>query len=302
MRKTNDSDSYPSKLHREPLLQFLVFGAGLFLLYSLVNKDPDTSPDRIVIDEAAVSRLAEQFQRTWMRPPTRRELEGLAEDLVKEEVLYREALALGLDQDDLVIRRRMRQKMEFLNADLVERREPTHAELEDYLAANPEKFELPGRYSFRQIYLDPASSGGDAQARAIALLGRLRANPSLASDPGSLGDETMLPAGLEQDSTREIASVFGTEFADSVARAETGVWTGPYRSSYGLHLVHLTEKDGDGQPQLEQIRPLVEREWSNDRRQETNERFYEALRKRYSIEIRLPGDSPDGDGRTGRTR
>ena len=93
-----------------------------------------------------------------------------------------------------------------------------------------------------------------------------------------------------------------TEFADSVARAETGVWTGPYRSSYGLHLVHLTEKDGDGQPQLEQIRPLVEREWSNDRRQETNERFYEALRKRYSIEIRLPDDSPDGDGRTARTR
>jgi hypothetical protein len=180
MKTANNSGSYPSKLLREPLLQFLVLGAGLFLLYSLVNEAPWGSPDRIVVDEAETSRLAEQFERTWMRPPTRQELQGLAEHFVKEKILYREALALGLDKDDLVIRRRMRQKMEFLNADLVEQQEPTDAELQTYLEANPEKFELPARYSFWQIYLNPESSGKDASQRAIALLARLRSDPSFA--------------------------------------------------------------------------------------------------------------------------
>jgi hypothetical protein len=289
-------NTFYSRLIHEPLVHFLVLGAGLFVLYGYVGDTEPERADRVVVEEADVTRLAEQFQRTWMRPPTRAELEGLAEDFVEEEILYREALALELDKNDLIIRRRMRQKIEFLNADLVEQAEPTDDELQTYLEANPEKFEVPSRYSFQQIYLNPEASSDHAEKRAAAVLAELQADPWLGADPQSLGDATLLPTGLESASRRMISSVFGAGLADAVAGAEMDVWTGPYDSSYGLHLILLTEKEEGGLPPFEQIRPTVEREWSNERRQEANERFYRALRERYSIEIRLPDPDPAPDG------
>jgi hypothetical protein len=170
-----------------------LLGAGLFLLYASVGDAEPERADRIIIGEAEIARLSAQFQRTRVRLPTREELQGLAEDLVKEEILYREALALGLDKDDLVIRRRMRQKMEFLNADLAEQREPTDAELNTYVEANPDKFRLPARHSFRQVYFNPEMSGDDPETRAADLLARPRMDPSLRADYQSLADATLLP-------------------------------------------------------------------------------------------------------------
>ena len=146
------------KLLREPLFQFLLLGAGIFLVYSVVKGPAEVKPNRVVIEETRVLRLAEQFQRTWMRPPTRQELKGMVEDFVKEEVLYREAQALGLDQDDLVIRRRLRQKMEFLNEDLTESQAPTDEELQAYFDANQKRFRRPDRFSFQQVYINPHNS------------------------------------------------------------------------------------------------------------------------------------------------
>lgn len=276
-------------------MHFLVLGAGLFLLYGYVEGTSPERPDRVVVGEGEVTRLAEQFQRTWMRPPMREELRGLAEEFVKEEILYREALALGLDKDDLVIRRRMRQKMEFLNADLAEQREPTEAELQSYLKANPKKFRLPARFSFQQIYLKPEESGGDLEQRAADLLAKLRRNPALGADSQRLGDPSLLPSGLELVSKREISAVFGTDFAEAIADLDARAWSGPYRSSYGLHLVYLTAIEGGGLPDLDLVRPAVEREWSNDERQTANARFYQALRERYTVEIVLPEDTAGRD-------
>lgn len=291
-----------SRLIREPLVHFLVLGAGLFLLYGYISgKGPDRV-DRIVVKEADVAWLSEQFQRTWMRPPTRQELQGLVEEFVKEEILYREALALGLDKDDLVVRRRMRQKLEFLNADLLEPRRPTDAELHAYLDANPEQFRLPARYSFHQIYLNPEASGGDAQQRAADLLTRLRADPSLDTDPQPLGDSTLLPRSLKLASKREISALYGAGLADALSTMEKNVWSGPYRSSYGLHLILLTAIEDGGLPELDRVRPAVEREWSNERRQEANDRFYQALRARYAVEIRLPEDVAKRDNLAASTR
>lgn len=256
--------------------------------------------DRIIVDEAEIERLSEQFQRTWMRPPTRQELAGLAEDFVKEEILYREALALGLDKGDLVVRRRMRQKMEFLNADLTEQREPTDAELEAYLEAKPEKFRLPARFSFRQIYLGPADEGG--ARRAADLLARLRADPTIGADPQAVGDPNLLPPSLELASQREIAAIFGTEFANAVLGLTKDVWLGPYRSAYGLHLIRLTGKQEGALPELGQIRSADMREWSNEQRLEANDHFYQALRARYSVENRLPTQSVDGQSLAAGTR
>ena len=282
------------RLLREPLVHFLVLGAGLFLTYSLVNEGVDEAPDRIVVDEVRALRLAEQFQRTWMRPPTRQELEALVEDFVKEEILYREALALGLDQDDLIIRRRMRQKMEFLNADLAEQRVPTDAELQAYLDAHPDRFRRPPQLSFQQIYFNPERHGDDLEGQAGELLARLNGNPAEAGDPRMLGDPTLLPPRLDAATPREIAGTFGSGFAADMETAPVGRWSGPLQSSYGLHLVRVTKHEPESLPALAEVRASVEREWSAENRRQANESFYQALRQRYTVEVRLP-DTAGGE-------
>jgi hypothetical protein len=276
------------RLVREPVVHFLMLGAALFVIYAHVGKGGTGPADRIVVDEAEVQRLARQFERTWMRPPSRQELEGLAEDFVREEIFYREALALGLDKDDLVVRRRMRQKMEFLSADLVEQQSAGEEELRAYLQAHPDKFRRPARLSFQQIYLDTGQQGpDDARRRAAAALSRLEAQPETAWE--ELGDATLLPAVFAEGSVREIAATFGSPLADTIAGAPLNRWSGPYTSEYGLHLVRVTARTRSSLPALTEIRAQVEREWTNERREQANERFYEALRERYSVEIRLPG-------------
>ncbi len=158
-----------SRLLREPLVHFLLLGAGLFALYSLVGNDSGARRDRIVVDARQVTRLAQLFQRTWLRPPTQAELDGLVEDHVREEILYREVRGLGLDQDDLVIRRRLRQKMEFFNDDIGAQREPNDAELQEFLDAHAEKFRIPSRPSFLQVYVK-SEVGLPEHAVPLALL------------------------------------------------------------------------------------------------------------------------------------
>jgi len=282
------NNSFFSRLIREPLLHFLVLGAGLFALYAGVNNGAPERDDRIVVDEEQVMRLAEQFQRTWMRPPTRPELEGLAKDFVKEEILYREALDLGLDRDDLVIRRRMRQKMEFLNADLVEMQSPADADLQAYLEAHPDRFRTAATTSFEQIYLNPERPGADAEQRAAELLERLNANEATTIEIDTIGDPTLLPGKLDAASSREISATFGGQLAEAAGDAPQDIWSGPYASGFGLHLVRVTDRTPARLPVLAEIRAAVERDWSAERRRNANERFYDTLRKRYSVEIRLP--------------
>jgi len=278
---------------RDPLFHFLVLGAALFMIYSAVNGTAGAPADRIVVDETQALRLADQFQRTWMRLPTRQELQGLAEDFVKEEILYREAQALGLDQDDLVIRRRLRQKMEFLNADLVEPQAPTDAQLQAYFDANQDRFRRPDRFSFQQIYFNPDKRSGDVKQTAVELLVGLNTDPALAADPNSLGDATMLPAQLDGVTQREVNNTFGRGFAKDIEDLPLGQWSGPYESTYGLHLVRISTREAGDLPAVAEIRSVLEREWRTVRRKAANERFYDSLRARYNIEIRLPADSSD---------
>ena len=279
------------KLLREPLFHFLILGAGLFVLYYAGNGSVSSQSHRIVVDETQVLRLAEQFQRTWMRPPTQQELQALAEDYVKEEILYREAQALGLDEDDLVIRRRLRQKMEFLNADLMESQAPTEAQLLAYLDANQDRFRRPDRFSLQQIYLNPHKHKANLKRTAAGLLERLNTDPAFAADSQAMGDVTLLPAKLDGVTRREVANTFGPGFAKDLENTPVGRWTGPYESSYGLHLIRITERKSGGLPAMAEIRPVLEREWRTERSKAANERFYRALRERYDVEIRLPADS-----------
>jgi hypothetical protein len=270
------------RLLREPLLHFLAVGALLFLVFGL-RQDPLTEAvDRIVVDVGQVEQLASQFQRTWMRSPTPRELEGLVESLVRDEVYYREALALGLDKDDPVMRRRMRQKLEFIFEDLTAET-PTEEQLAAYLDEHADYFRIEPRISFQQLYLNPdrrADPSGDAR--------RLLASLETGADPAASGDPSLLPFEMTLASTSEITRSFGRDFATELSQFEAGGWRGPVFSGLGAHVVRVTDREEGRLPDLAEVRPVVEREWLANRRQELKDLSYSRLREGYEIIVELP--------------
>ncbi len=275
-----------TNLLREPLVHFLFLGAGIFFLSALVGESDDP-PDQIVVSVGQIDRLAETWQRTWQRPPTQTELEGLVEDHIREEILYREAIALGLDRDDSIIRRRLRQKMEFLPQDLVEQIEPTDAELRTYLRENADAYQVETRVSFQHIYLNLERRGTAAEGDARRLLADLKASGGPV-EPAVLSDPILLPYDLESLSESEVARLFGQEFASRLIEIAPGGWTGPLGSSYGLHLVRVGERWPARVPGLSEVRKAVKRDWQFMRRQQLDDQFFRSLKERYVIEVQLP--------------
>jgi hypothetical protein len=274
---------------REPLVQFLLLGAALFLIDAWLR--PAAAPaasTEIVVSEARIRNLAQNFRRTWQRPPTAEELDGLVQTHVREEVLYREALALGLDRDDAIIRRRLQQKVEFISEEAAALAKPTDAELDAYLKAHADAFRTEPRATFVQVYLDPhkreATLAADAK-RLLDALGRAGTAPELAS----LGDRlSLLEPRYDDASQAEVARLFGSEFAEALVTQPVGKWVGPIASGYGVHLVRVDALRPGGMPALADVRPLVEREWANARRQAFGKAFYEKLRARYTVKVQMP--------------
>ena len=294
--KQRNATTDTRRLVREPLVHFLLLGALLFGAYLYSHGVPSNSDsNRIVIDEAQMASIAAAFQRTWLRPPTHAELVGLVQDRIKEEILYREALALGLDQDDQVIRRRLRQKMEFFNTDLTEPEPPTEAELQAYLEANMDRFRSPERLSFTQVYLRPTGTPKDGQEWATVLLRQLAGHPPSEVDLEMLGDATLLPRAMHQADTHEVGRTFGKGFAEELSAAALGRWSGPHPSPYGLHLVYVSERLPAREPKLGEVRSAVERDWLAERQREANERFYQAMRARYTVEVAYPKAASEND-------
>lgn len=272
------------KLLREPLVHFLILGAGLFLLFSLVRTPDNSQTDRIVVSQGQVAQLVEGWTRTWQRPPTEEELQGLIDEFVREEVYYREALAMGLDRDDTIVRRRLQQKLEFITDDLVDAYDPTEEQLAAYLAEHPDVFRVPPRLSFRQIYFNLDRRGEQAVRDAETLLARLNEAKSDV-DTTALGDSLMLPGDYDLISEPEVARLLGHEFASAVVDLPVGRWSGPVQSGFGLHLVLILEHQAGRLPELDEVRKMVDREWRTARRKEATEGFYQGLRKRYEISI-----------------
>jgi len=272
------------KLLREPLVHFLVLGAIVFAAFGLAAVRNDTQEGRIVVDRGRVEHLVTGFLRTWRRPPSAKELDVLVEDHIREEVFYREALAMGLDKDDTIVRRRMRQKLEFLLGDASTIVEPTDAQLEAWLERNPGKFSVEPARAFSQIYFSPGRDGEGAPAAASRALAKLdRAGGDAVAE--GLGDATMLPRAMALTSVREIGSVFGDDFARQVAELEAGRWTGPVRSGYGWHLVRVSDRTEGGPRPLRDVREAVQREWQAAKSRETLDATYARLRGKYSIEL-----------------
>ena len=273
-------------LLREPLLHFLLIGGLLFAAYNLQNEGL-VENNRIVISEAEIDRLITLWEKKTQRLPTQSELQGLIEQQVREEVMYREALAMGLDQNDSVVRRRLAQKVEFISADLAALAEPGKTELTDYLAAHSDEFELPARINFVQVYIDLNKHGDNAQAYTNSLLDELRQADS-DLDIETLGDPLMLDQQYEQQTEHDISRLFGKDFANNLFTLPVGSWQGPVTSGYGPHLVRIDNKTEARLPELETVRDKVRDEWHAQQRRIMDEAFYKALRQRYEIVIKNP--------------
>lgn len=272
-----------SALLREPLLQFIVLGAILFGLFHLVDREKAEAPARIVISSARIANLADGFARTWRRPPGKEELQGLVDDYIRDEVFYREGRAAGLDRDDVIIRRRVRQKMEFLAEDM-SAPEPSEEQLAAYLKANPERFRTEDRLTFQQVFLSAARRGRaiDDDSKQVAnALDRAEA----AVDKTALGDPFLLGEEFQAVSQSEVASLFGESFAKQISVMEPGRWQGPISSSFGQHFVNIGERISGILPPLDAVRETVRREWSNARRLEAERKLYGSLRERYEIVV-----------------
>jgi hypothetical protein len=270
---------------KQPLLHFLLLGALLFALYSWVGDDElSTQTKEIVITPGRIETLAVNFEKVWQRAPTERELDGIINDFITEEIYYREALAIGLDQDDTIVRRRMRQKMEFITADLAERIEPTENELVEYLKNNKESYRKDPIFSFKQIYLNPDQRQATIETDIQNLLTTLNSQIHPANID-ELGDRIMLDASFDSKSQTEVDRLFGNGFGAYLLDAEPNKWAGPIQSGYGIHLVNITERIEGRDPDLEEVKAAVIRDWTNAKSKETSDRFVEALKEQYTISI-----------------
>jgi hypothetical protein len=274
------------RLLREPLLQFLALGAMLFALYGLAGKRSAEAPEKIVVSASRVANLGDGFARTWRRLPNEQELQGLIEDYIRDEVFYREGRAAGLDRDDVIIRRRVRQKMEFL-ADDMSVPEPSDEQLAAYLASNPERFRAEDQLTFHQVFLSATRRANtiDSDSKQIA---SILAQADGAVDATVLGDPFLLGEEFRNVSPSKVTSIFGESFAKQISVMEKGRWQGPISSGFGQHFVFISEWVSGNLPPLDAVRPVVHREWANARRLEAEQKLYASLRNRYEIVVEEP--------------
>jgi hypothetical protein len=267
---------------REPLVHFVVLGATLFALAQW--RGSGAGSNAIVITPGQVDAMAATFSRTWQRPPTDEELKGLIDDSVREELAVREAVALGLDRDDTVIRRRLRQKVEFIVEGEVDATTVTDAELVAYFDRHRDRYQLEPMLTLRQVYLNPDRRGGSIDGEGQALVERLTVGGAHA-DVSTAGDRSPLPVEVTRVTQSEVARQFGEDFAGAVVRLATGRWTGPVRSTFGTHVVFVRERVDGRAPDLDEVRTEVERDLRSERRKDHLDAKYRDLLSRHRVMI-----------------
>ncbi len=268
---------------REPLVHFLLGGAVLFAFFAWRGEEVDPESRTITISEDQVAKLAANWSAVWRRQPDTQELDGLIRDYVKEEVYYREGLRLGLDEDDAIIRRRIRSKMEYLATAQVENSAADDALLENWYARNSARYSQGSRFSFDQIYI-MANDPDKAQARSKTMLADL----GKGANWQALGDPLSIPRSIKSQDKRRIATDFGDEFANALGAVSVGQWQGPIRSGFGLHLVRVQGVEPGILPPLASIRQQVENDWRSATAKDREAKAYQALLDGYRITIDRP--------------
>lgn len=273
------------KLLREPLVHFVVLGAALSAIWAVGSDMFGADESRtVVIDASEIELLADGWQRQWQRPPTADELRAIVDARVREEVLYREALSMGLDRNDVVVRRRMVQKMELLSQDLALLADPTDQELRAFFEERKEEYRLPARLSFSHIYFSVDARGDAVLDEARRTLARLRASDPPPDRAPELGDRFMLGYDFRLASPLEVQRSFGAGFAEDLFRLGGG-WQGPVSSGYGVHLVNIVERVESRLPAYEEVRSRLVVDFNRMRTERANEALYEGLSEGYVVEI-----------------
>jgi parvulin-like peptidyl-prolyl cis-trans isomerase-like protein len=264
----------------EPMLHFLLIGVALFAAYQW--KAPvDSGGRRIVITQGVVDDLVTQHVAARGREPSSTELNHLIESYVRDEILYREGVKLGLERDDIVVKRRVRQKIELIEEEDASTRTPTDADLSAYLAANPARFAQPAILTFEQVFLGQ-SSAGTGVVHAVAVTNQALRN---GTDPAELGKPTLLPHRMTRTPADLVARDFGPSFSAALEKVPVGEWVGPIDSSFGAHYVRVSARTPAAAPQLATVRERVVREWENDRRQRARNDAYAKMRGEYHVSI-----------------
>jgi peptidyl-prolyl cis-trans isomerase C len=272
------------RIAHEPLVHFLLAGLLLFVGATVMERRSSGNSREIRVSAAETQRLEDVWSRQYGRTPTPTELQNLIDDYVREEIYYREAVASGLDKDDSIIRRRLVEKMEFLSQEVASG-EPTEKELQDYFARNREKFQQPAQIAFSHIYFSPSKHGAALQGDVARSLIQLRDLGDDRYEASKFGDAFMLQSEYPLQTPEEIRSLFGAEFSNAIFKLRPGQWEGPIRSSYGLHVVRVTQYQPERAPQLNDVRAQVATDFKSDRVQAATENYYARLRKRYQVRI-----------------
>jgi peptidyl-prolyl cis-trans isomerase C len=286
------SSPSPSKLLRflkEPLLHFLLAGAAIYCLFGMFGQSESDGAledeNTIVVTEGEINWLAEMWQKKWNRPPSKIEMVGLVRDHLRQTVLYREAVAMGLDKDDVIIRRRMAQKLEFLAQDLITPETPTEEELQTFFKENTDRYQPPPLLTFTHVFLDPDKRGDDTLTDAEKLKAELVASGKVPDQASDLGDRFMLQSYYPERTEADIAKLFGGEFASPLMKLEPEKWHGPVLSGYGTHLVYVHARLESPLPTFEQVADRVREDLENAAREKLNDEYIESLLGRYNVVI-----------------
>ncbi len=277
---------------REPLLQFLLLGVVLFAAYAYMQRGRGgvESSKQIALTLDELRQMDMYFESQWHRQPTPAEFQAMVEDRVREEVLYREALAMGLDKDDTIVKRRMAQKMQFLAEDVAAAHEPSTAELKAWFEKNSSKFALPSRISFRHLYFSPDKRGKNAQQDAAKVLAKIAGQPEDSKLAASSGDSFMFQDYYGDRTPEAIAKEFGPPFAVAVEKLKPGSWQGPIESGYGWHLVFVDTVIPGRIPAFEEMEPDVKTAWLAEQKQQAWQKAYAEMRGKYTVLLPAPSD------------
>tara|TARA_R110000868_G_scaffold107362_4_gene293794 strand:- start:22145 stop:23059 length:915 start_codon:yes stop_codon:yes gene_type:complete len=273
--------TFLSKAIREPLVHFLVLGGLLFAAYGIINRDAPPPASTVLIDNGVVADILQRYEAVWKRPPTPQEMRGLINSYIRDEVLYREGVAIGLDQDDPVVRRRIRQKMDVMAEEAGRADAPDDAAMQAYLDNNAARYMAPPVVSFEQVMFDPDRRGEATQTDVTEALAALQAG----ADQAAYGDAGLLPREQSQANLERVARDFGEAFASALESLPIGTWQGPVLSGYGIHLVRLSARIDGRKPMLDEARQAVSRDMENDRRIATAKAYYETVLKNYEIRV-----------------
>jgi peptidyl-prolyl cis-trans isomerase C len=290
-------EGYTSKMRnwsKEPLIHFFVLGLVVFGLHAVLEQEPEPADDPYLVEvsSAELEWLRTMWKKRMNREPTVQELRSQVNQVVRETILEREAVQMGLDKDDVVLRRRLAQKMEFLFKDLSSLAQPSEADLREYLEQNRGQYETPMQVTFTQVFFNADKRGVEGAEQAVkAFLESLEARSGTPSAAHKLGDASMLPPQCRKCDEREIQGRFGTAFAGRVKTLSPGSWHGPVKSGYGLHAVYVQERSEPRLPGFDEIRARIEADWISERQRANTQKAYQELRSQYRVLLEgLPYD------------